>query len=290
MSYQLLDAGEFEKLEQVGPFKIIRPSPSAVWKRSLEPSQWKGVDAHFKRFTEGDGEWKIFNPEIKDPWAISVGPVKFVLKLTGFGHLGIFPEQEDNWRELSDVIQKFKHKRPEKPFRLLNLFAYTGGTSLFAAHAGAEVTHVDASKTSVTWGRENAEVSGLSKKPIRWLVDDVKEFIKREVRRGSKYEGIVLDPPSYGRGPKKQLWKIETHLLELLEELQALKSEDFCLYLLSSHSPGYTPQALENILKSSADLQDGSFNSQEMLVHAEGGLSLPSGASSLWSRYTNPRK
>ncbi len=264
--YQLLDSGNFMKLEQVGPFRISRPSACAVWDPVLPETEWKKVDAEFKRFSDGNGEWKINNPEIKQPWAINVSDVTFNLKLTGFGHLGIFAEQEKNWLQLRDIISKRKSKMKSKrgsemsskvesempsgeSFSVLNLFAYTGGSTLFAAAGGAEVVHLDASKSSVAWARENAASSKLEGCPIRWIVDDVQDFVQKEIRRGKKYQGIILDPPSYGRGSKNQVWKIEDHLLPLLKDLQKLMADDFSFMLLSAHSPGYTPISLENQLR-----------------------------------------
>lgn len=275
-TYKLLDSGNFLKLEQVGPYRIVRPSLSAVWDPSSPDSEWKKIDAEFKRYKDGNGEWLVKNEAIKKPWTIQISDVTFNLKLTGFGHLGIFAEQEKNWREIYTRV-----KSARKPFRVLNLFAYTGGSTLFAAAAGAEVVHLDASKSSVAWARENAESSSLAEKPVRWIIDDVQEFVDKEVRREKQYEAIILDPPSYGRGQKNQVWKIEDHLMPLLKKMKKLMSPDFSFMLLSSHSPGYTPVSLENQLRQvyadQLKSKKVSFDSAEMLITDTHGKSLPSG-------------
>jgi 23S rRNA (cytosine1962-C5)-methyltransferase len=279
--YRLLDSGHFRKLEQVGPFRLVRPAASAVWDPSLPEKEWKRFDAEFQRFSDGNGEWKVKNPEIKEPWKIEIAGVQFQMKLTGFGHLGIFAEQEANWIQMRELVRARKPS-VDAPVRVLNLFAYTGGSTLFCADAGAEVVHLDASKTSVAWARENAKLSGLEERPVRWIVDDVQEFVDKEVRRGKTYHGIILDPPSYGRGQKNQVWKIEDHLMPLLQNLRKLMAPDFLFMLLSSHSPGYTPVSLENQLRQVCDPDGrGKYVSGEMVIRAETGLALPSGAYSL---------
>lgn len=287
-SYQLLDSGHFMKLEQVGPFRVVRPSACAVWDPALPEKEWKRADAEFTRFADGSGEWKIKNPEIKTAWPIQVGDVVFNLKLTAFGHLGIFFEQEKNWRQIHETVAA-RSRGGGSAFHVLNLFAYTGGSTLFAAAAGAEVVHLDASKSSVAWARENAESSGLSERSIRWIVDDVQEFVQKEIRRGRKYQGIILDPPSYGRGSKNQVWKIEEHLLPLLKNLQKLMADDFSFLLLSAHSPGYTPISLENQLRQicGGSQRPGRYDSGEMVIIEKTGRALPSGAYSFYLRIEN---
>lgn len=284
-TYQLIDSGLFEKLEVVGPYRLARPSPSATWEPDMDEKDWKDVDARFERYKDGEGDWKIRNPKIKEPWKIEVAGMKFLMKLTSFGHLGIFPEQKANWLQMREVVAARK-KKSEEPIKVLNLFAYTGGSTMTCAMAGAEVTHVDASKGSVNWARENAELSGLGKAPIRWLVDDVQEFVAREIRRGNKYQGIILDPPSYGRGPKKEIWNIEEHLMPFLRELEKLMADDFLFMLLSCHSPGYTPVALANQARQVTTRFNKSgkaqFIASEMLVEESGLKPLPSGCSCLF--------
>lgn len=281
-TYRILDCGDFNKLEQVGEYRLHRPAASAVWKASLDKEDWKRHDAFFERDRGGEGEWTLKNKKLPEHWDIDINNgLKFRIRLTGFGHLGIFPEQQKNWQKIDELI---RHRKPNpEKFKVLNLFAYTGGSTLAASRAGAGVVHLDASKTSVNWARENAELSGLGDKPIRWIVDDVKDFVSRELRRGNKYQGIILDPPSFGRGTKKQVWKIEEHLNPLLDDLAKMMADDFCFWLLSSHSPGYTPVAHENQLRQAIGNRfDGKFITEEMLLPSDQGTSLPSGSSSLF--------
>jgi len=282
--YQLLDAGDFQKLEQVGPYRLVRPAAQAVWRPSLDEKAWKDVDAVFFRHSGGDGRWELKSRKLPDDWRLDVeGLGQLVIRLTDFGHLGIFPEQHSNWAKLTKLVEG--HLVPGREFPVLNLFAYTGGSSLAAARGGAHVAHVDASKTSVAWARENAEASGLGDKPIRWLVDDVQKFIAREVRRGTRYRGIILDPPSYGRGPKGEIWKIETMLPPLLDDLKKLLADDYVFFLLSAHSEGYTPLALTNLVHGICDAKGGTATAEEMVVRERGvGRALPSGASCLYVR------
>lgn len=282
LGYRLLDSGGFRKLEQLGPFRLIRPAATAVWEPSRPSKEWSGVAAEFVRHRDGSGEWKINDPAVKQPFEISMLGIRFIIKLTSFGHLGIFPEQLENWQRFEKLISERKKDGP--PYRVLNLFAYTGGSSLFCARAGAEVSHVDASKGTVKWASENAKASGLGDKPIRWLVDDVKEFVAREVRRESKYDGLILDPPSYGKGEKKQVWKIETDLMPLLRDLKKIFTGGPGSFVcLSAHSEAYTPVSLRNqllrVFGSEAQTQAG-----EMLIEDPNGMPLPSGASALWTR------
>lgn len=280
--YQLIDSGDFKKLEQVGPYRLVRPSPNAVWSPTLGAKDWVQHDAEFLRYSEGQGEWKIKNSALNNAsWPIDVHGVTFNLKLTSFGHLGIFSEQEKNWLQIEKIIRTRKQKNVGAEFRVLNLFAYTGGSSLFSARGGAEVVHVDASKGSVAWARENAESSSLADKPIRWIIDDVQEFVKKEIRRAKTYQGIILDPPSYGRGQKNQVWKIEEHLVPFLQDLQKIMAPDFAFLLLSAHSPGYSPVSLENLVRQVT--KGGQMESGEMLIHDQNRKPLPSGAYSLFS-------
>ena len=252
----------------MGEFYLIRPATQAVWAPRLK--NWSKVDAEFERFSGGDGKWSVHNKKLPESWNIETKTHAFVIKLTDFGHLGIFPEQNQMWAKLHDFIIENKVKN------VLNLFAYTGGSTLAAATADAEVVHLDASKSSVNWARENMALCGKNLK-IRWIVDDVTKFCEREVRRGNTYEAIILDPPSFGRGPNREAWQIEKHLVPLLDLLKKLKSIDFKFVLLSGHSHGYTPFALKNLL---ADFHDSfRFECGEMTVnHSEDLRLLPSGA------------
>jgi 23S rRNA (cytosine1962-C5)-methyltransferase len=282
-TYRLLDSGNFEKLEQVGPFRIIRPSPQAVWKPS-QPKLWGKVDAHFKRFAGGDGKWNIENPNLKKPWLIEYGGLNLQIEITDFGHLGLFPEQRMNWQRIRNLCHQ--GSRDGEEFHVLNLFAYTGGSSLAAAQGGAQVAHVDASKTSVAWARLNADVNNLTTAPIRWLTDDVQKFVAREIRRNRLYKGIILDPPTFGRGTAGETWKIEENLIDLLDALKGILHPDFSFFLLSSHSTGYTPIAMQNLLGSLLKGVKGRFIAEEMLVDEDGGTgrALPSGASTWFIR------
>ena len=268
--YQLLDSGGFQKLEQVGPYLLIRPAAQAVWQPRRPDSEWAAVDAIYTRFSGGDGRWEVRNRKLPESWVIDVpGLGGLRIRLTDFGHLGIFPEQHNNWLKLASLIEERRARLPGGELRVLNLFAYTGGSTLAAARGGAHVAHVDASKTSVAWARENAEAAGLTNRPIRWLVDDVQKFVAREVRRATKYHGIILDPPSYGRGPRGEAWKIEEMLPELLENIRQILAEDYVFLLLSGHSAGYTPVALTNMLAAIVDPGSGRFEANEMLVSEE---------------------
>ncbi|MBC7660308.1 MAG: class I SAM-dependent methyltransferase [Chitinophagaceae bacterium] len=281
-TYRLIDSGNFEKLEQVGPYRIIRPSPQAVWKPGQQ-KLWGKVDAHFRRFAGGDGKWTIESPAMKKPWVIEYGGLNLQIEITDFGHLGLFPEQRMNWQRIRNLCSD--GTRDDEEFHVLNLFAYTGGSSLAAAQGGATVAHVDASKTSVAWARLNADVNNLTQAPIRWLTDDVQKFVAREIRRNRLYKGIILDPPSFGRGTNGETWKIEEHLIELLDALKGILHPDFSFFLLSSHSTGYTPIAMQNLLGSLLKGVKGRFIAEEMLVDEEGtGRSLPSGASTWFVR------
>lgn len=268
MKYELIDSGDLKKLEQVGPYKIIRPAAGAVW--AIKNAQlWNDVDAEFVRFSGGDGKWKFYR-QLPSEWAIesSFGQVK--IQTTNFGHLGIFAEQQNNWMK----IEKFVRERNAQ--NVLNLFAYTGGCTLAAANGGAQVVHLDASKTSVQWAKENAKLSGLSDHPIRWIVDDVKKFVAREVKRENKYNGVILDPPTYGKGGSGQTWKIETDLVNLLEGIKQILDMNNYFIILSSHSQGYTPIALENLLRD-LNLPGANYSSNELFIKDRFGRRLPSG-------------
>ncbi|MFK7827350.1 MAG: class I SAM-dependent methyltransferase [Oligoflexales bacterium] len=274
-SYRLIDSGNFRRLDKLGPYYLIRPSLQAVWSPLAPQSEWKKADAEFIRGKHGDGSWKLYNKDLPNEWTISASnKLKMIIRLTDFGHLGIFPEHHQN-TDLCDAIAN--HLKAKPSFKLLNLFAYTGAVSLLGASMGAEVTHVDASKTSVSWARDNGKMHSEELK-IRWIIEDVKKFIAREVRRKSKYHGIVLDPPSFGRGTKGEVWKIEDDLVPLLNQIQELQDEQFSFLQLSAHSPGFTPLALHNLLKPVCP-KNGEIIFSEMSVKAQtGNIELPSGA------------
>ncbi len=270
MSYQLLDSGDFEKLEKVGPYIIRRPAAQAVWRKT--ESHWPTADAVYHRYSEGKGEWKTAS-SVPQSWTIELGDLKLIAKLTSFGHLGLFAEQQKNWSLIQNRIEQTKNNRVPL---ILNLFAYTGGSSLVAGRAGAEVVHVDASKGSVDWAKRNFEANGIES-TTRYMVDDVMAFVEREVRRGRVYDGIILDPPTYGRGPQKEIWKIEEHLLPLLDMCKKLLEQSSGFVLLSCHSQGYTPIALKHLLASSIGAH--TVEAEEMVIMDRFGKALPSGAS-----------
>jgi 23S rRNA (cytosine1962-C5)-methyltransferase len=275
--YKLIDSGDFQKFEQVGAFKIVRPSPQAVWKPDQSVKEWVSqADAHYERYSNGKGDWKIKNKKIEQPFTMQFNDIQMIMKLTSFGHLGVFVEQVPQWLRLQKFITAAK--KNSEQFRVLNLFAYTGGATLSCLQKDAEVVHLDASKSSVEWARNNARASGLEEKKARWIVDDVQKFVQKEVRRGSQYEAIILDPPSFGRGTKNEVWKIEDHLLPLLDDLKKLMSENFAFMQLSSHSQGYTPLALKNLLSQVCASYEGVYEAEEMIVQDQKGKALPSGA------------
>lgn len=267
MDFKLLDAGDFYKLEKVGPYVFHRPSPAAVWPADKQNPNYNKVDAKYERYQNGKGKWFVNNKSMSESFEIEILDLKLQMQLTSFGHLGVFAEQFKNWKRLKALVKQGD--------RVLNLFAYTGVASLIAAANDAEVVHVDASKTSVSWARKNQELSGLNDKKIRWIVDDVRKFVAREVRRESQYDWIVLDPPSFGRGTQKEAWIIEEHLNPLIKDLAKLKSQEFKAILLSSHSPGYSPLALDNILTSQGFNERFSLKGEMSIEHES--TPLPSG-------------
>ncbi len=273
--YRLLDSGGYQKLEVVGPYRFVRPCPQAIWSRRLPDSEWQRYDARYERFSGGQGKWHMLSAEVQSEWPVELGGIKLLAKPTDFGHLGFFVEHKDRWTTLQSMIAT-----AGGPFNVLNLFGYTGAASIACLVSGAEVVHVDASKTSVSWGRENAHLNEASDKPVRWIVDDARKFVQREIRRGNRYKGIILDPPSYGRGAKGEVWKIEQDLLPLLENVVSLLSDDFSFLLLSSHSNGHTPQALANLFSEYS--QCVVKESGEMLIPESGAVrAVPSGAYAL---------
>ena len=270
--YTLLDAGEERKLEQIGPYLVSRQATQAYWPKSKNEKEWRGVDAIHHRSKTGGGHWE-FTRKLPESWPIEYGPFQFKIKLTGFGHIGLFPEQLENWRWIKE--------HSETDLRILNLFGYTGGSSLAGAAGGATVTHVDASKGVVSWARENAEANQLDN--IRWIVEDVTRFIEREQRRGNTYHGVILDPPSFGRGPRGQVWKIETDLAPLLRSIRQIMP-DPRMILLSCHTPGYSPVCLTNILNLIFDIPTAKIQSGEMVApYKNNQLGLPSGTYARWA-------
>ncbi|MCB0044192.1 MAG: class I SAM-dependent methyltransferase [Caldilineaceae bacterium] len=279
--YTLLDSGNTEKLEQVGPYRLVRPAPQAIWPSRSPQSDWEQVDAVYVRDNSGGGKWQWRN-KVKRDFDILYNHLSFRIKMTNFGHLGLFPEQAENWDWLREQIRARMARTNGANLHVLNLFAYTGGSTLAASQGGAHVVHVDAAKGVVDWARKNAEKSGLADRPIRWLVDDALKFVKREVRRGNRYHGIIFDPPSFGRGPKGEVFKIENDIVPLLDACRQLLAKDALFLLYSCHTPGFTPLTLENQLGELVHSRAGSFDSGEMVVRDAHGRPLPSGAYARW--------
>lgn len=239
--YALLDSGDGEKLEKYGQYILSRPDPQALWRKRMSSKEWNKADAVFLRDGKST-EWKI-KPNVPKKWAVELQGLKFWVKPTSFKHTGLFPEQSSNWYWLSGIILASK-----KPLEVLNLFGYTGGATLACAKAGAKVTHVDSSKVAVTWARENAELNGLQDKPIRWIIEDTVKFVKREIKRGHKYDGIIMDPPAFGHGAQGEMWKIEENFLDLLDLCKQLFPEKPSFILINGYSSGYSAIAYENAL------------------------------------------
>ncbi|MBE5911768.1 MAG: SAM-dependent methyltransferase [Pseudobutyrivibrio sp.] len=285
--YEIIDCSSGEKLERWGDYILLRPDPQVIWNTPKKSSYYKKLNAHYHRSNKGGGEWEFF--DLPEQWTISY-PVcshdlHFNLKPFAFKHTGLFPEQAVNWDWFSSIINK-EIKEKNRPVKVLNLFAYTGGATLAAAAAGAQVTHVDASKGMVQWAKENAVSSGLADAPIRWLVDDCRKFVEREIRRGNKYDGIIMDPPSYGRGSKNEVWKIEDDIFPFIELCEQILSEDALFFLVNSYTTGLQPAVL-NYMISTALLKNhpGTVTADEIgLPVTESGLILPCGASGRWTR------
>jgi len=240
--YEVLDAGEGEKLERWGKFTLRRPDPQVIWPIQ-KPELWKKVDAHYHRSKSGGGSWEFFG-KLPEKWAISYENLKFYIQPTGFKHTGLFPEQAANWDWMIEKI-----KSAGRPIRVLNLFAYTGGATVACAYAGAEVCHIDASKGMVARAKENLELSSLSDKKVRLIVDDVFKFVEREKRRGSKYEAIIMDPPSYGRGANGEVWNIENSLYSLIQNCIQILSDKPLFFLVNSYTTGLSADVISNMLK-----------------------------------------
>ena len=274
--YEVLDTSSGEKLERWGDYLLVRPDPQVIWNTPRKNPGWKKKNGHYYRSSKGGGEWEFFN--LPEEWSIHYRELTFRLKPFSFKHTGLFPEQATNWDWFGNLIAN-----AGRPVKVLNLFAYTGGATLSAAKAGAAVTHVDASKGMVTWAKENAAASGLSDAPIRWLVDDCVKFVEREIRRGNHYDGIIMDPPSYGRGPKGEIWKIEESIYPFIELTTQILSDDPLFFLINSYTTGLAPAVLTYMLATELKEFDGHVDSQEIgLPVTSNGLVLPCGASGRW--------
>lgn len=275
--YELLDSGDGEKLERYGNVVFRRPDPQALWAKSLNIQEWNKAQASFNR--EGKkSDWNL-KGNIPERWQIEFGNLKLWIRPTSFKHTGLFPEQLPNWDWMREKITA-----TQRPVSVLNLFGYTGGASLAAAQAGASVVHVDGSKVAIQWGKDNAKASGLEEKPIRWILDDARTFVKREIKRGNKYDGILLDPPAFGHGPKKELWKIEDDLPELLKLCTEILSDKPVFFLINGYASGYSSIAYENNLKQLLYKFDGNFEKGELAIEeSKSGKLLPCGIFSRWS-------
>jgi 23S rRNA (cytosine1962-C5)-methyltransferase len=276
--YEIIDTGNGEKLERWGDVVLRRPDPQIIWPLKDETAKWKNADGHYHRSSSGGGSWE-YRRRLPKNWEIKYEDLTFKIEPTGFKHTGLFPEQAVNWKWMSDKI-----KAANRPINVLNLFAYTGGATVACAAAGASVCHVDAAKGMVEWAKENISLSGLADKPVRFIIDDVLKFVQREDRRGKKYEGIIMDPPSYGRGPKGEIWKIEDALYGLIEECAKLLSDKPLFFLVNSYTTGFSPSVVENILKLTVgNKYKGKLSSGEVgLPIKENGLILPCGIYGRW--------
>lgn len=279
--YKLIDAANGEKLEYWGDYLLRRPDPLAAWDKVSEKKLWEKTDATYHRSSSGGGKWQYFNKKLPESWRIKYRELTFNIKPMGFKHTGLFPEQAVNWDWFGELI-----KNAKKPVRVLNLFAYTGGATVAALNSGAEVVHVDASKGMVSWAKENVIASGLGDAPVRYIVDDVKKFVMREQRRNRQYEAIIMDPPSYGRGPNGEVWKIEDELYSLVSECVKIMSDEPLFFLINSYTTGLSAQTLTNILTMTVKERfGGSIESDEvgLKMHANS-LIMPCGISGRWSR------
>ncbi len=288
--YELLDSGEGEKLERFGQYVLRRPDPQALWKKSLDEKEWKGANAFFERVGDS-GKWKK-KGGMPSEWFVEMQGLKFLIKPTAFKHTGLFPEQESNWIWIKERISSRLNLGSEKRFNLgksatvkvLNLFGYTGGATLAALSAGAEVVHVDGSKSAITWAKQNAEASSLADKPVRWIEDDARKFVQREIKRGNKYDAIIMDPPAFGHGANKEIWKIEEDFLKLLDLCQQILSDDPLFILVNGYSAGYSAIAYENSLLPLVKKFGGQVESGELTIEKKSGRLLPAGIFARWFR------
>jgi len=284
--YELIDSGNGEKLERYGSYILRRPDPEALWGKSKDIKFWDKAELKFVR--EGNKTKWIIKDGVPRSWNILYGDLNFVIRPTSFKHTGLFPEQLPNWEWMERVMKneelRIKNLKLDRKISILNLFAYTGGATLACAKAGAEVCHVDGSKTAVEWARENAKLSGLEDAPIRWITEDVLVFLKREVKRGRKYDAIIMDPPSFGHGPKDELWKIEENFLDLMKLCRELVSDNPLFILINGYTAGYSRIAYENNLKDIQKGFGGNIESGELAIEeSDTDRLLPCGIFARWS-------
>ncbi|SDB42680.1 23S rRNA (cytosine1962-C5)-methyltransferase [Ruminococcaceae bacterium FB2012] len=277
--YKIIDTSEGDKLESWGGRILVRPDPQIIWKTPHKSELWSKADAVYHRSAKGGGEWE-YRKRLPESWEIGYGELRFVIRPTGFKHTGLFPEQAVNWDLMGELI-----RNAGRPIKVLNLFAYTGGATLACAAAGASVSHVDASKGMVQWARDNAAASGLSDRPIRWLVDDCEKFVKREIRRGNLYDAVVMDPPSYGRGPGGEVWKLEDSVYELVKTCADVLSDDPLFFLLNSYTTGLSPSVMAYIISEIITPKyGGSVSADEIGLPVEkASMPLPCGSTAVWT-------
>ena len=276
--YSLIDSGDGEKLEKFGEYILRRPDPQALWKKRLDEKEWKKANASFER-NEAQAEWKYKDKKL-DKWSIDFSDLKFWIKPTAFKHTGIFPEQTVNWDWTRKIIKENSYK---KEINVLNLFGYTGGASLACAQAGAKVVHVDSSKSAITWAKENAEISGLNDKPIRWILEDVRLFVEREIKRGNKYDAIIMDPPAFGHGANDEVWKIENDLIILIDKCIEILNDKPLFFLINGYSAGYSCIAYKNILDVLVNKYGGSTEIGELAIQEnDSNRLLPCGIFARW--------
>ena len=274
--YEVLDTGDGEKLERWKDIVLRRPDPQAIWPKQ-RPELWTNEDAHYHRSAKGGGEWEFFR-RLPERWTVKYGELEFYVRPTGFKHTGLFPEQAVNWDWMAGLI-----RRAGRPVRVLNLFGYTGGATLACAAAGAKVTHVDAAKGMVQWAGENRKLAGVDETSVRWIVDDALKFVQREARRGNVYEGILMDPPSYGRGPGGEVWKLENELFGLVAACEKVLAPDALFMLINSYTTGLQPAVLNNMLTmTAAKSRAGRVTADEIVLPVTAGGVLPCGASGRW--------
>ncbi len=278
--YELLDCSSGERLERWGNVTLIRPDPQVIWKTPKKHPAWRRADAVYHRSSSGGGNWEIKN-KIPSFWSIGYGDLNFNVKTMGFKHTGIFPEQAVNWDYTAKLI-----KNAGRPVKVLNLFAYTGGATVACLKAGAEVVHVDASKGMVQWAKENAVASGVADRKVRWIVDDCVKFVQREIRRGNKYDIIIMDPPSYGRGPGGEIWKLENEVYSFAELCSQVLSDNPIMVLINSYTTGLSPAVMQYILGALIKPKFGGVaESDEIgLPVTQTGMILPCGASAIWHK------
>lgn len=278
--YELIDCADGERLERWGKYILIRPDPQVIWSTPKKNKLWYDAHARYIRSATGGGAWEVYK-KLPDAWQINYRELAFNIKTMGFKHTGIFPEQAVNWDFTAELI-----KNAGRPVKMLNLFAYTGAASVSALSAGAAVTHVDASKGMVLWAKENAAASGVQDNSVRWLVDDCKKFVGREIRRGNKYDIILMDPPSYGRGPGGEVWKLENEIYPLCSLCAQLLSDDALLYMINSYTTGLSASVMSYILGAVMPQgHKGEISAQEIgLPVSETGMMLPCGATAMWKR------